>query len=125
MGPTSPKIGEKWGTHGYSATSLLLLYNRFFRSSGVSNTMIRFMQTSAAFKKYALVAILGVVIISMAWYLVPTFSGQGLGASNVPVVATVAGNEVTADAVRKQAQKGLQQQFPRGGAQAAALLPMF
>lgn len=87
--------------------------------------MIRFMQTSAAFKKYALVAILGVVIISMAWYLVPTFSGQGLGASNAPVVATVAGNEVTADAVRKQAQKGLQQQFPRGGAQAAALLPLF
>ncbi len=87
--------------------------------------MIRFLQTSGAFKKYFLGAILVVICISMAWYLVPSFSGQGLGVSNVPVVATVAGDEVTAEAVRKQAQKGLQQQFPRGGAQAAALLPMF
>ena len=35
--------------------------------------MIRFMQESAAFKKYALTAILVVICIAMAWYLVPAF----------------------------------------------------
>ena len=88
--------------------------------------MIRFMQSSAAFKKYALVGILAVVIISMAWYLVPSFSGSGLGlASTVPVVATVGGDEVTVEAVRRQAQRAVQQQFPRGGPQAASLMPLF
>ena len=88
--------------------------------------MIRFMQTSAAFKKYALTAILVVICIAMAWYLVPSFTGQGLGVTNAnAVVATVAGEEVTPEAVRKEAQRALEQQFPRGGAQARGLLPFF
>ena len=87
--------------------------------------MIRFMQTSAAFKKYALSAILVVICIAMAWYLVPTFTGQGMGiASANEVVANVAGEVVTPEAVRKEAQRELEQQFPRGGAQARALLPL-
>lgn len=88
--------------------------------------MIRFMQTSATFKKYVLTGILVVICIAMAWYLVPTFTGQGLGVTNTnTVVATVAGEEVTPEAVRKEAQRQLEQQFPKGGAQARALLPFF
>src|SRR5690242_10802115 len=88
--------------------------------------MIRFMQTSAAFRKYALTAILVVICIAMAWYLVPTFTGQGMGITNTnTAVATVAGEEVTPEAVRKEAQRQLEQQFPKGGAQARALLPFF
>ena len=88
--------------------------------------MIRFMQTSATFKKYALTAILLVICVAMTWYLVPAFTGQGMGiTNNNSVVATVAGEEVTPEAVRKEAQRQLEQQFPKGGAQARALLPFF
>jgi peptidyl-prolyl cis-trans isomerase D len=87
--------------------------------------MIRFMQTSAAFKKYALSAILVVICIAMAWYLVPSFSGQGLGLSPVPTVATVAGQDVTVDEVQKTARRMIDQQFPRGGSEAAQLMPLF
>src|SRR5579872_3743525 len=88
--------------------------------------MIRFMQTSATFKKYALTAILLVICVAMTWYLVPAFTGQGVGiTTNSNVVATVAGQEVTPEAVRKEAQRQLEQQFPKGGAQARALLPFF
>src|SRR5215472_3404292 len=87
--------------------------------------MIRFMQTSAAFKKYALSAILVVICIAMAWYLVPSFSGQGLGINPVPTVATVAGQDVTVDEVQKAARRMIDQQFPRGGSEAAQLMPLF
>jgi len=88
--------------------------------------MIRFMQTSAAFKKYVLTAILVVICVAMAWYLVPSFTGQGLGITNTnSAVATISGEEVTPEAVRKEAQRELEQQFPRGGAQARSLLPFF
>lgn len=87
--------------------------------------MIRFMQTSAAFKKYALTAILVVICVAMAWYLVPNFSGASFGVSGEPPVATVAGLDVTADQVRSQAQRMMQQQFPRGGPQSSALMPLF
>jgi len=87
--------------------------------------MIRFMQESAAFKKYALTAILVVICIAMAWYLVPAFSGQGLGVNNnTPVVATVAGAEITTVEVRKAAMQMIQQQYPSARAQAASLVPM-
>ena len=87
--------------------------------------MIRFMQTSAAFKKYALTGILVVICIAMAWYLVPTFTGQGLGVTNrVPVVATVSGQDITSDEVMKQARQTIQQQYPNMASQAARLAPM-
>lgn len=87
--------------------------------------MIRFLQTSGAFKKYFLGAILIVIIISMAWYLVPSFSGQGLGfANNVPVVATVGGQEITSQEVLKQARQMIEQQYPNMASQASMLLPM-
>ena len=89
--------------------------------------MIRFMQTSATFKKYALTAILLVICVAMTWYLVPAFTGQGMGiTNNNSVVATVAGQEVTPEAVRKEAQRQLEQQFGgKANAQARALLPFF
>jgi peptidyl-prolyl cis-trans isomerase D len=88
--------------------------------------MIRFLQESSAFRKYFLGAILVVICISMAWYLVPSFSGQGLGVTAVPTVATVGGEQVTVSEVQKQARQMLEQQFGgRAGAQAAALLPYF
>jgi peptidyl-prolyl cis-trans isomerase D len=87
--------------------------------------MIRFMQTSAAFKKYVLTSILVIICIAMAWYLVPTFTGQGLGNnSNNPVLATVAGTDITTAAVRKEAVQMIEQQYPSARAQAGILMPL-
>jgi peptidyl-prolyl cis-trans isomerase D len=87
--------------------------------------MIRFMQESAAFKKYVLSGILVVIIIAMAWYLVPSFTGQGMGfANNVPVVATVMGQDITSPDVLKQARTMIEQQYPNMASQAAMLVPM-
>src|SRR5215470_968992 len=86
--------------------------------------MIRFLQESTAFKKYFLGAILVVICISMAWYLVPSFTGQGLGGITPSVVATVEGQEVTVAAVERQARQTLEQQYPQARAQAAMLIPL-
>ena len=87
--------------------------------------MIRFMQTSATFKKYVLTSILVVICVAMAWYLVPTFTGQGLGNNGKnPVLATVDGADITTTAVRKQALQMIEQQYPSARAQAAILVPM-
>jgi peptidyl-prolyl cis-trans isomerase D len=90
--------------------------------------MIRFMQTSSWFKKYFLAGILLVICLSMAWYVLPGGAGTSVFGANTPqkgVVATVAGEDVTTLDVRKQAQQMVQQQFPRGGAQANMLMPFF
>src|ERR1700751_5147730 len=87
--------------------------------------MIRFLQTSGAFKKYFLGAILIVICISMAWYLVPTFTGQTLGVNSVPTVATVSGEDGTVPEAQRTAQRMLKQQYPRAAAQASMLLPYF
>lgn len=87
--------------------------------------MIRFLQESGAFKKYFLGAILIVICISMAWYLVPSFTGQTLGVNSVPTVATVSGEDVTVTEVQRQAQRMLERQYPQAGAQASMLLPYF
>jgi peptidyl-prolyl cis-trans isomerase D len=87
--------------------------------------MIRFLQESGAFKKYFLGAILIIICISMAWYLVPSFTGQTLGVNSVPTVATVSGEDVTVTEVQRQAQRMLERQYPQAGAQASMLLPYF
>jgi peptidyl-prolyl cis-trans isomerase D len=89
--------------------------------------MIRFLQTPGRVKKYVLGGMLVVICVSMAWYVVPSggTAGLGLGGPGKGVVATVSGEEVTATAVQRQAKQLLQQQFPRGGAQANSLLPFF
>jgi len=88
--------------------------------------MIRLLQTPGPFKKYALGAILLVICVSMVWYLVPSGSTLGIGApSTAGVVATVSGEEIRSTEVQRQARRMVEQQFPRGGAQANMLLPFF
>ena len=90
--------------------------------------MIRFMQTSSWFKKYFLAGILLIICISMAWYVLPGGAGTTTLGGNAPqqgVVAKVAGEDVTTAEVQKQARAMVQQQFPRGGAQANMLMPFF
>src|SRR5262249_37282150 len=90
--------------------------------------MIRFMQTSSWFKKYFLAGILLIICISMAWYVLPGGAGTttlGGNASQPGVLAKAAGDTVTTTEVQKQARPLIQQQFPRGGAQANMLMPFF
>ena len=87
--------------------------------------MIRFLQTPGPLKKIILGGILLVICGAMVITLVPGgldfgFSGPGKG-----VLAQVAGQDITTQEVDKQARQMLQQQLPRGGEQAAALLPFF
>ena len=87
--------------------------------------MIRFLQTPGPVKKYALGAILLVICVSMVWYLVPQGSTLGIGAPGAGIVATVAGEDIHTTEVQQQARRMVEQQFPRGGAQANMLLPFF
>jgi len=90
--------------------------------------MIRFLQTPGPIKKFVLGGILVVICVSMAWYVLPGGGGTSVFGSNTPqkgVVASVAGEDVTTLEVQKQAQQMVQQQFPRGGAQANMLMPFF
>ena len=88
--------------------------------------MIRFLQTNDLFKKYALTAILFVICVSMVWYLVPNGSTLGLGnPTTAGVVGTVAGEDIHTAEVQQQARRMVDQQFPRGGAQAQMLMPFF
>ena len=90
--------------------------------------MIRFLQTPGPIKKFVLGGILLIICISMAWYVLPGGGGTsvfGANATQKGVIATVAGDEVLATDVQKQARQMVQQQFPRGGAQAQMLMPFF
>src|SRR6185312_756777 len=71
--------------------------------------------------------LLTVVCVLMAITLIPGFGSSNLlpNSSGPGVVATVSGQDVTANDVERQAKQMLNQQFPRGGAQASALLPFF
>ena len=89
--------------------------------------MIRFLQTPGPIRKVFLGGILVFVSVMMAITLIPGFgSSSFLGNSSTPgVVATVSGEEVTTNAVQREAKQMLSQQFPRGGPQASSLLPYF
>ena len=89
--------------------------------------MIRFLQTPGPIKKIVLGGLLTVVCVLMAITLIPGF-GSGSFLSDTPaqgVVATVSGQDVTTNNVERQAKQMLNQQFPKGGAQASSLLPFF
>src|SRR5581483_4263976 len=89
--------------------------------------MIRFLQTPVPIKKIVLGGLLTVVFVLMAITLIPGF-GSGNFLSDTPaqgVVATVSGQDVTTNDVERQAKQMLNQQFPKGGAQASSLLPFF
>jgi peptidyl-prolyl cis-trans isomerase D len=89
--------------------------------------MIRFLQTPGPIKKIVLGGLLTVICVLMAITLIPGFGSSSL-LTNEPaagVVATVSGEDITTNDVERQAKQMLNQQFPKGGAQASALLPFF
>jgi peptidyl-prolyl cis-trans isomerase D len=90
--------------------------------------MIRFLQTPGPIKKVFLGGILAIIIITMAVTLIPGFGSTnffGTGTPSAGVVATVSGEQIKTSDVQKQARRMVQQQFPRGGAQANMLMPFF
>jgi peptidyl-prolyl cis-trans isomerase D len=90
--------------------------------------MIRFLQTPGPVKKIVLGGLLTIICVLMVITLVPGFGSSDFLGSGTPargVVATVGGEDVTVIEVRREARQMLQQQFPRGGAQASMLLPYF
>ena len=89
--------------------------------------MIRFLQTPGPLKKIILGGMLLVICAAMVITLVPGGLGSsfGIGGPGQGVVATVGGEQVSTLEVQREARNMLQQQFPKGGAQASALLPFF
>jgi peptidyl-prolyl cis-trans isomerase D len=89
--------------------------------------MIRFLQTPGPIKKIVLGGLLTIICVLMVITLVPGFGNADFfGARTRPgVVATVDGIDITRLEVERQAKQMMQQQFPRGGAQATSLLPFF
>jgi peptidyl-prolyl cis-trans isomerase D len=90
--------------------------------------MIRFLQTPGPVKKVVLGGLLTIICVLMVITLVPGFGSGDLFGTREPgqgIVATVAGSEITAVEVQKQAKAMLQQRFRGAGAQAAMLLPYF
>ncbi|MBS1850205.1 MAG: peptidylprolyl isomerase [Acidobacteria bacterium] len=89
--------------------------------------MIRFLQDQGPLKKAILGGLLVIICGAMVITLIPGGLGSslGIGGPGQGVVATVAGQEIRSDEVQRVARQILQQQFPRGGAQASMFLPYF
>ncbi|MGC2245980.1 MAG: peptidyl-prolyl cis-trans isomerase [Terriglobales bacterium] len=89
--------------------------------------MIRTLQNAGPTLKIVLGALLVIVCASMAITLIPGGIGSslGFGGPGAGVLATVGDEQVTAAEVQRVARQMIQRQFPRGGPQAAMLLPMF
>src|ERR1700758_4556542 len=105
-----------------------LVYNQQFRLKFWSiKKMIRFLQTPGPTKKIVLGGLLLIICAAMVITLVPGGLGSniGLGGPGAGVVAKVGGQDITTLEVQRQARQMLRQQFPRGGPQAAMLLPFF
>src|SRR5256885_11515885 len=104
------------------------VYNLCFRLKiGVFQDMIRFLQTPGPIKKIVLGGLLTIVCVLMAITLIPGFGSSNFlpNAATRGVVATVSGEEISTNAVERQAKQLLNQQFPKGGPQASSLLPYF
>jgi len=88
--------------------------------------MIRFLQTEGKTKKIILGVLLALICITMVYSLIPGV-GSGVNTASLArgVVATVGGEQVTAQEVNQQARRMLQQQFPRGNPMAEQMLPYF
>lgn len=89
--------------------------------------MIRFLQTPGPLKKVILGGMLLVICAAMVITLIPGGLGSSLGLTGpgTGVVAKVEGEDVTTLEVQRAARQMVQQQFPKGGAQASMLLPFF
>jgi len=88
--------------------------------------MIRFLQTPGPTLKIILGAILLIICGSMVVTLIPGFGANlGIGGPQHGVVATVAGQDITALDVQNEARQAFRQQFPKGGVQESTVLPYF
>jgi peptidyl-prolyl cis-trans isomerase D len=90
--------------------------------------MIRFLQTPGPIKKIVLGGLLTIICVFMVITLIPGFGNSnflGIGAPNPGVLATVSGEEITTNEVQRQTRQYIEQQYPRGGAQANMMMPFF
>lgn len=90
--------------------------------------MIRTLQSAGPALKIILAAMLVLICLSMVAYLVPTGStGTFFGGGTPPsgIIATIGDEQVTVPEVQREARLMVRQQFPKGGEQAAMLLPFF
>ncbi len=90
--------------------------------------MIRTLQSAGPALKIILGGMLVLICLSMVAYLVPTGGtgfGWGSGAPPRGVIARIDDQEVTVPEVQREARMMIRQQFPKGGEQAAMLLPFF
>src|SRR5271167_3756124 len=88
--------------------------------------MIRTLQNAGPTVKIILGGLLVLICASMAITLIPGFgSNVGIGAAPAGVLATIGDQTVTVSEVQREARAMIRQQFPRGGPQAAMLLPYF
>ena len=89
--------------------------------------MIRQLQNAGPVVKIVLGGLLVLICASMAITLIPGGIGSsfGIGAPPAGVLATVGDQSVTVLEVQREARNMIRQQFPRGGEQAAMLLPYF
>jgi peptidyl-prolyl cis-trans isomerase D len=88
--------------------------------------MIRTLQNAGPTVKIILGGLLVLICASMAITLIPGFgSNIGIGGPPAGVLATIGDQTVTVPEVQRTARAMLQQQLPRGGPQAAMLMPYF
>src|SRR3984957_11367984 len=89
--------------------------------------MIRTLQNAGRATKIILGGLLVLICASMAITLIPGGIGTslGIGAPPAGVLATIGDQSVTVPEVQREARAMIRQQFPRGGPQAAMLLPYF
>ncbi|MBI3477668.1 MAG: peptidylprolyl isomerase [Acidobacteria bacterium] len=89
--------------------------------------MIRTLQSAGPTLKIILGGMLLVICAGMVITLIPggVASSFGIGAPPKGVVATIGDEEVTSLEVQREARMMVRQQFPKGGEQAAMLLPFF
>ena len=88
--------------------------------------MIRQLQNAGPTVKIVLGALLVLICASMAITLIPGFgSNLGMGSTPPGALATIGDQTVTVAEVQREARAMIRQQFPRGGPQAAMLLPYF
>src|SRR5712671_4806465 len=89
--------------------------------------MIRTLQSAGPTLKIILGGMLLIICAGMIITLIPGGLGSsfGIGAPPRGVVARVGDQEVTVPEVQREARMMVRQQFPKGGEQAAMLLPLF
>ena len=89
--------------------------------------MIRTLQSAGPTLKIILGGMLLIICAGMIITLIPGGLGSsfGIGAPPRGVVARIGDQEVTVPEVQREARMMVRQQFPKGGEQAAMLLPLF